>query len=869
MNAQLIRRFSVLVFFALTGAAFAQDEGTYAAVKQTMSIDGDLGDWAAISSDTLKHSFRADGSSAPLAVDIRWAWDDTYLYTLVRETSADDDPAEGEDRFDWTNDIAVELGSAKPWFTDSVGFYDVPGEASGINPTLDDQTGPWTNYWIGLSSDTDEDQIRFQARMYPEGADTDSLIGDDPGEEDGVGGEEIGMARNHVENGLRAVEFRLRWDQIRWDASDPEARGGHTLQDVGPGYTFRNDPLLVDGVDSFTYNGQAYPGGATNPNEVALRDVTFVRLVDSALLQPGDADQDYDFDQLDLVRVQVAAKYLSGQPATWGDGDWDGAPGGQQGSPPVGNGLFDQVDIIAALSAGKYLTGPYAALADSPAPGVGVASNQSSMIPVPEPSAVALLAIGLFVAGFHSGRRTGRQRNRSDQEVFRTRKCRARGTAHRDAVEDADRSERVSAMTRQLWKVAPLWCAVAGALMLATGVQAQVEREMFLQSYLNAEITVDGDTSDWDLGQFGTYVVGGVNTDIDHAFWQRETGTGDIARLGWDEQDENLFYAGKWTGAALPEDRTDHAVKVYARDNATHQYFLVEITDDEINMGDPDAWANDCVEFYFDPGNDGDPEDWNSDAQLVIDVDNQVQVWMSPTGYARQVEAGVNSAITMTETGWLAEVGIEKGVFDPPLPSILGSANDPDGASYGIDFMFRDNDDPDDLGNKGGDTFYSSAYTWADPFSGGGFPSKTADSWGGMIAGSGGAVPLQAGDADMDYDFDQLDLVQVQIAAKYLTGSPATWGEGDWNGAPGGQPGSPPQGNGLFDQIDIIAALTSGNYLTGPYNALASDLTVAGSLAGGGDWGDVNLAHVPEPSAVAMLLLGLAAMLATRRPRSR
>ena len=44
---------------------------------------------------------------------------------------------------------------------------------------------------------------------------------------------------------------------------------------------------------------------------------------------------------------------------------------------------------------------------------------------------------------------------------------------------------------------------------------------------------------------------------------------------------------------------------------------------------------------------------------------------------------------------------------------------------------------------------------------------------------------LQAGDSDQDLDFDQLDLVQVQIAAKYLTGQPATWGEGDWNGAPG------------------------------------------------------------------------------------
>ena len=216
------------------------------------------------------------------------------------------------------------------------------------------------------------------------------------------------------------------------------------------------------------------------------------------------------------------------------------------------------------------------------------------------------------------------------------------------------------------------------------------------------------------------------------------------------------------------------------------------------------------------------------------------------------------------------------------------------------------------------------------------------------VGGGNGPPRLLAGDADMDLDFDQRDLVQVQIAAKYLTGNAATWGEGDWNGAPGGEQGSPPAGNGLFDQIDIISALGAGTYLTGPYAALAgegqsgdgqtsivydptsgavsvdapagveltsinidsaggiftaaaaedlggsfdndadgnifkatfggsfgsvsfgnvaqtglakdfvlNDLTAVGSLAGGGDLGNVDLVYVPEPSTMVMVVFGM------------
>ena len=70
---------------------------------------------------------------------------------------------------------------------------------------------------------------------------------------------------------------------------------------------------------------------------------------------------------------------------------------------------------------------------------------------------------------------------------------------------------------------------------------------------------------------------------------------------------------------------------------------------------------------------------------------------------------------------------------------------------------------------------------------------------------------VMPGDADSNYTFDQLDLVQVQIAAKYLTGKTATWAEGDWTG------------DGVFSQLDVVAALQTGNYLRGPYGRPPTD----------------------------------------------
>ena len=97
--------------------------------------------------------------------------------------------------------------------------------------------------------------------------------------------------------------------------------------------------------------------------------------------QPGDANEDRQFDTNDIIQVLGAGKYETGDPATWAEGDWDRAPDNTLfDAAPLGDGLFNTQDIILALSANLFEMGPYAA----------VGATQ-----VPEPSTWILSAISV------------------------------------------------------------------------------------------------------------------------------------------------------------------------------------------------------------------------------------------------------------------------------------------------------------------------------------------------------------------------------------------------------------------------------------------------------------------------------------------
>jgi len=243
-----------------------------------------------------------------------------------------------------------------------------------------------------------------------------------------------------------------------------------------------------------------------------------------------------------------------------------------------------------------------------------------------------------------------------------------------------------------------------GAYIIKGTFGPTLSDEMVLNVKHARSITIDGSANDWDLSEFTTAIRGG------------QGGTGDYALVGYDGG--SRYYGGYWTGGVLPTSASDHRCKVYSRQNSDYLYFLVRCDDSDLwyPEGTGSNWVNDCVEFYIDPGNDGGSDamsDSTSDVQLVIDAYNQKNIYMCTSEYAAQVLAGLTSAVTRDGTGWWLEVRITKSALDPALPAA---------GIFGIDFNFRDNDNDNDATQ-------TTVYTWSDPSSGDGFPSKVPDRW--------------------------------------------------------------------------------------------------------------------------------------------
>ena len=264
-------------FSAVDSISILVTGGTFLASKSTVTVDGDLGDWDDLESDamhqiTVNNPVSGEGGRQH---DIRYAWDDDNLYVSVEETVVDETIAEGANANNWY--------ALAPWSTDSVGFYDSPtivGGPSGPGPN--GATGPVTQFWVGMASDGDPG--RHMARTVPEDQSTGYLITE---KRQGV---------SVHPDGRRVSEFFMPWSEIKFPSEGP----------IEPGFTFRMDPLMVDGIaNDGSFNGQSYPDGSTSPAVIEVEDITFVTLGGppgcEGCFRRGDGNADNQIDISDAV----------------------------------------------------------------------------------------------------------------------------------------------------------------------------------------------------------------------------------------------------------------------------------------------------------------------------------------------------------------------------------------------------------------------------------------------------------------------------------------------------------------------------------------------------------------------------------------
>ena len=286
----------------------------------------------------------------------------------VVASTRDDWSADGEQGADgWTYGYFNVTADGDPEETDGYGyvpdafidFEDEPDDWEWTGSQWDSTLGnvPWTEIGqeSGHPNGDNNGDIHFPIRRWESDINGEVEITSSLAKSNIGGGN--GTSVHVYHNGELIDTITVDFDQ-----DEPDTNTVGAIISEGDTIDFAlsslgTDDTFADGWDGSTWHMEIVQTGAGAP-----------------ALQAGDSDQDLDFDQIDLVQVQIAGKYLSGDAATWGEGDWNGAPGGSQGNPPAGNGLFDQLDIISALNSNVYLTGPYAAIVPNGATGDGQTS---------------------------------------------------------------------------------------------------------------------------------------------------------------------------------------------------------------------------------------------------------------------------------------------------------------------------------------------------------------------------------------------------------------------------------------------------------------------------------------------------------------
>lgn len=299
-------------------------------------IDGDTSDWADLSSGTLAMNTQGRGTHGTLAVDIRYAWNHTNLYVLVKENPSPTAAQVAQEASD-----ATTYQSA-PWSVDSIAFWmDLDNSAGTVRdgtPVVENNAD--FQPWFGLSSSARTDLI--YGRLNDSGT---------------LNLEALEHARVATGGSFaqhdRRIEIEIAWADLAAAVSPARQPGGDLMAAINPGFLLGSEPLLV----YHDFNSQAFlgpdqwnPPSGVDTNSVDVRLVSGARVVDAA--------------------------YGAGIAVDGDAGDWSGLPGGTITMDTQGRGTHGTLAVDIRYAWDK--TNLYVLVKENPAISVATVRQEAA-----------------------------------------------------------------------------------------------------------------------------------------------------------------------------------------------------------------------------------------------------------------------------------------------------------------------------------------------------------------------------------------------------------------------------------------------------------------------------------------------------------
>lgn len=235
---------ATLLLGLAAGVGQAQDSQAVlvdAAYSSALTVDGNAADWVNLSSGVVAMDTQGRGSNGTLAVDVRYAWDETSLYVLVQENPKNTFSTHAQEG----PDGAAYLSTF--YLFDCIAFWlDLDNNAG---TTVDESVVVENNAdfqpWFGFSSAGRTDLIYCRAN------DSGTL------NLDGLANARVATAGTFAAHN-RSIEVAIAWADIAATVDPLRQPGGDLLSVVAAGYVFGSEPLLINN----DFNGQAFIGPA-------------------------------------------------------------------------------------------------------------------------------------------------------------------------------------------------------------------------------------------------------------------------------------------------------------------------------------------------------------------------------------------------------------------------------------------------------------------------------------------------------------------------------------------------------------------------------------------------------------------------------